>query len=80
MVDYEEEDEVEIVTEPEDSDFAKEYGELATYVVQRFLCKQKNPDTTQQHQIFYSKCSVKGKVCNLIIDNGSCENIVYIAL
>jgi len=47
-----------------------------TCVVQRLLCNQKNPDIIQRHQIFYSRCSVKDKVCNLLIDNGSCENIV----
>jgi len=68
--------EVEIETEPEDSDFAVEHGESATCVVQQLLCNQKALDTTQRHQIFYSRCSAKNKVCNLIIDNGSCENIV----
>ena len=28
------------------------------------------------HQNFYSRCSLKNKVCNLIINNGSYENIV----
>jgi len=45
--DYEGEDEVEIVTEPEDSNFAEEYRESDTSVVQQLLCNQKNPDTTQ---------------------------------
>jgi len=39
---YEREDEVEIVTEPKNSDFAEEYGESATCVAQRLLCNQKN--------------------------------------
>jgi len=38
MANYEDEDEVEIKTEPEDSDFAEEYGESATCVVHRLLC------------------------------------------
>ena len=46
MTDFEE-DEVGIMTKPEDSDFAEEYGELATCVVQRLLCNQKNLNTTQ---------------------------------
>jgi len=80
MADYENEDEVLIETEPKDSHFVEEDGEEATCVVQRLLCNQKNPDTTQRHQIFYSRCSVKNKVCNLITDNESCENIVSTAL
>ena len=34
----------------------------------------------QRHQIFYSRCSVKSKVCNLIINNGSCVNVMSRAL
>jgi len=37
MVDYEDEDEMQIETEPEDSDFAED-GEVATCVTQRLLC------------------------------------------
>ena len=44
------------------------------------LCNQKIPVTTQRHQIFSSRYSIKDKACNLIIDNGSCENIVSRAL
>jgi len=79
MANYEDEDEVLIETELEDSDFVKEDGEVATYMFQWFLCNQKNPDTTR-HQIFYPRCSVKNKICNLIIDRGSGENIVSTTL
>jgi len=75
MVDYEDEDEVLIETKPKDSDFFE--GEAATCVIQQLLCNQKNLDTTQRHQIFYSRCSIKNKVCNLIIDNDSCKNSLY---
>ena len=78
MADYEDEDEMLIKTEPEDSDFVEKEGEAATCVIQ--LCNQKNPDTTQRHKIFYSRCSVKNNVCNLIIDNVTCENIISTAL
>jgi len=79
MADYEEEDDMLIETESEDSDFVEEHGDPITYVVQKVLCHQKVFDTTR-HQIFYLRCSVKGKGCNLIIDNGSCENIMSKAL
>lgn len=26
--------------------------------------------------IFYTTCSIGGRVCNMIIDGGSCENVV----
>ena len=78
MVHYEDENEVLIKTDSKDSNFVK--VEAATCVIQRLLCNQKNPDTIQRHQIFYSRCSVKNKVCNLIIDNDSCENIISTTL
>jgi len=67
-------------TESKDSDFVEEEGEAATCVIQQLLSNQKNSNITQRHQIFYSRCSVKNKVCNLIIDKGSCENIISIIL
>ena len=32
-------------------------------------------DDNQRENIFYTKCLIKGKVCNTIIDGGSCTNI-----
>ena len=49
-------------------------------VVQRLLCAQKTPDSSRQRQIFFSRCSVNNKVCTLIVDKGSYENIVSKAL
>ena len=52
MADCEDDEEEEFeIEEPNDSDFADEHGESATCVIQILLCNQKNPDTTQQHQI-----------------------------
>ena len=76
MADSEEEDEVQIKTEPEDSDFIEEHEDLIACIIQKVFCNQKIPNTTQQHQIFYSRCLVKDNVCNLIIDNESCESIM----
>ena len=54
MADYEED--MLIETEPEDSDFVEEHGDHVACVIQKVLCNQKVPDTTQQHQILYSRC------------------------
>jgi len=78
MADYEEEDDVLI--KPENSDFVKVHDDSVACVIQKVLCNQKIPDTTQRHQIFYSRCPLKDKVCNLITDNGSCQNIISRAL
>ncbi|GKF41040.1 gag-pol polyprotein, partial [Tanacetum coccineum] len=29
-----------------------------------------------RHNIFHTRCTCEGKVCNVIIDGGSCENVV----
>ena len=53
MTDYEREDEMEIETEPEDFDFAEEYG--VDYLRGTMVVMQpKGPDTTKRHHIFYS--------------------------
>ena len=38
------------------------------------LCKEL--DDTQRENIFHTRCLVEGKVCSLIIDGGSCTNVV----
>ena len=76
VANYGDEDEVVIIEDASDSDFLEEHGDPVACVVQKLLCNQKIPGITQRHQIFYSKCSVKDEVCNLIVDNVSCENIV----
>ena len=55
-------------------------NESTTCVVQRLQCNQNTLDITQPYQIFYLRSSVKNKVHYLIIDNGSCENMVSRAL
>ncbi|KAJ0865930.1 putative nucleotidyltransferase, Ribonuclease H [Helianthus annuus] len=51
-----------------------------TLVIQRILntAIANTADNTQwlRNNIFRTKCTSKGKVCNVIIDGGSCENIV----
>jgi len=61
MADYEEEEEVLIEIESEDSDFVEEHGEPVACAVQKVFCNEKIPDTTQQYQNFYSRCSVRVK-------------------
>ena len=68
-----EEFESESDDEPE---LCEEEGEEVVCVVKRLLCSTMQPEETQRKKIFESKCTVNGKVCRLIIDSCSCENLV----
>ena len=37
---------------------------------------EKNLDTSQRANLFHTRCVIKGKMCSVIIDGGSCCNIV----
>ncbi|XP_035547276.1 uncharacterized protein LOC108991242 [Juglans regia] len=55
-------------------------GDLVNCIIQRLLLTPKHEDHSQRHVIFKTRCTINQKVCNLIIDSGSCENIVSRAL
>ena len=61
IMDYRDEGEGVVIEEGSDSDFAEEHGDPIACVVQKLLCNQKVPNTTQRHQIFYSRYSVKAR-------------------
>ncbi|KAA3480714.1 putative LRR receptor-like serine/threonine-protein kinase [Gossypium australe] len=70
----EKEDEPEIPTnEKEEMEYAVE-GEIL--VVKRSLNIQSAKNEQQRENIFHTCCHVQGKVCNMIIDGGSCTNVV----
>ena len=48
----------EVIEEPEE-------GELL--VIRRALNVQRSPKDEQKENIFYSRCSIQGKVCSLIM-------------
>ena len=50
-------------------------------IVRRILNVQaKEEDDTQRENIFHTRCLVQRKVCNMIIDGGSCTNVASTTL
>ncbi|XP_019059018.1 PREDICTED: uncharacterized protein LOC104821897 [Tarenaya hassleriana] len=71
--DYESLDEEEVNDAEENIEYP-DSGELL--VTRRVLRKMTNPkETAQRETIFHSRCTIRNKVCGLIIDNGSCTNV-----
>ena len=74
---HDDEDDEEYESEDlEGQDVCEEEGEEVVCVIQRLLCSMPQPENTQQKKIFKSKCTVNGKVCKLVIDSCSCENLI----
>ncbi|KAJ9542314.1 hypothetical protein OSB04_028820 [Centaurea solstitialis] len=70
-----EEDQNEEKGEYDDLDFAEEdLEEKVVCVLQRVLLTPK--EEGQRKNLFRTYCAINNKVCNLIVDNGSCENLV----
>ncbi|XP_010541794.1 PREDICTED: uncharacterized protein LOC104815177 [Tarenaya hassleriana] len=71
--DYESMDEADVADLEEEIEYP-DSGELL--VTRRVLSTIVDlNETAQRETIFHTKCTVKGKVCGLIIDSGSCTNV-----
>lgn len=73
----EDEDEVaEEVPQKEDSDDEQHAVVGDLLVARRVLNLQaKEEEDNQRENLFYTRCFVNNKVCNIIIDGGSCTNM-----
>nr|GMC84755.1 zf-CCHC domain-containing protein [Ipomoea batatas] len=60
----------------ENVEIAEEDGEHVSFVIKRILYTIEEKGPAQPNNIFRAYCSILGKVCKLIVDNGSCDNIV----
>ena len=71
VVDDEEENQEEVEEEANE-------GEML--VLRRVLSGQMGAKDEQRENIFHSRCTVQGKVCSMIIDEGSCANVVLLSM
>ncbi|XP_020703199.2 uncharacterized protein LOC110114610 [Dendrobium catenatum] len=55
-------------------------GEAVVCILERLLLTPRQPTNSQRNSIFRTRCTVGGKVCDLLIDNGCTENVVSRAL
>ncbi|KAA0064263.1 uncharacterized protein E5676_scaffold119G001710 [Cucumis melo var. makuwa] len=55
-------------------------GDRVSYVIQKVLLLPKQSVTSQYNQIFRTRCTIEKKVCDVVVDNGSTENIIVRSL
>ena len=46
------------------------------YVIRRMMLTPKQEENTQRYQLFRTRCTIGERVFELIVDSGSCENII----
>lgn len=64
----------------EESDEPAPKGPIFTLVARHALNMQANEDEVQRKNIFYTRCMKDNKLCSMIIDGGSCTNVVNAGL
>ena len=45
-------------------------------VARRVLTIYKDEEQLQRKNIFHTRCEIQGKICSMIIDSGSCANVI----
>ncbi|XP_073056978.1 uncharacterized protein [Primulina eburnea] len=76
--DGEDEDEMPALEDPAEG-YEAVLGEAL--VTRRIMSAQvKEEETNQRENLFHTKCLVSGKVCNIIIDGGSCTNVASLEM
>ena len=76
---YDSQDKVESMHSDESTTIYPDVGELL--IIQRVLSAQQTTEEPEQRDnLFHSRCTIKDKVCHLIVDSGSCTNIASITL
>ena len=49
---------------------------MMRYVVRKLMLAPKQEESNQPYQLLQTRCTISGKLFELIIDSGSCENII----
>ena len=82
-------EEIEKAVQGEESDDDKEESEEEIVeeadsgnmlVIRRVLHAQVGQGEEQRENLFQTRCTIKGKVCTLIVDGGSCTNVASTTL
>ncbi|XP_028547476.1 uncharacterized protein LOC110104104 [Dendrobium catenatum] len=60
----------------EAEDVRGDEGEPLVCVLQKLLIAPRRPVRTQRNALFKTKCTIKGKVCDLLVDSGCTENVI----
>ncbi|PON47392.1 Zinc finger, CCHC-type [Parasponia andersonii] len=75
-IETEDEDDTDLMPPLEDADEEECPTQRDLLVARRALSAQvKEDEEVQRENIFYTRCHVQNKVCNMIIDGGSCTNV-----
>jgi len=81
--DFEEQEngvESELEAEETQDEVIEEADEGELLVLRRVLSNQKGAKDEQRENIFHTRCTTQGKTCSLIIDGGSCANVVSLSM
>ncbi|XP_020695767.2 uncharacterized protein LOC110109168 [Dendrobium catenatum] len=62
--------------EEEVEDVVGDEGDPLICVLQKLILALRRPAKTQRNALFKTKCTIKGKVCDLLIDSGCTENVI----
>ncbi|KAI0495115.1 hypothetical protein KFK09_025262 [Dendrobium nobile] len=77
LLEGEEEDAVDQREEEEEvEDVLGDEGEPLVCILEKLLLAPRKVTESQRHAIFKTKCTIAGKVCDILIDSGCTENVV----
>jgi len=79
-IDEENEGEIEGNLEETLEEVKAEADDCEMLILRRVPRGQKGAKDEQKENIFHTQCAVQDKVCSLIIDGGSCANVVSLSM